>query len=117
MIGDKIRGIRKELNLTQVEFAKKLGISRSYLGDLERGRLKGTNVNMLSKLSEVTNKPIEYFLDKPASIKLYDTLDYTINMLIEKNLIDNDGKILDPNAQDMLLNILKEEIKLKLKNR
>jgi transcriptional regulator with XRE-family HTH domain len=61
MLKDKVKESRKELQLTQEEFANKLGISRSYLGDIERGRLKGNNANLISKLSDVTGKPMEYF--------------------------------------------------------
>lgn len=35
---DILRGIRQERQLSQVEFAKALGISQGYLSDLERGR-------------------------------------------------------------------------------
>jgi len=48
MFKDKIKSIRKELGYTQIDFAKILGISRSYLGDLETGRLKGSNVQLIS---------------------------------------------------------------------
>jgi transcriptional regulator with XRE-family HTH domain len=68
MLKDKVKEIRKEMELTQEEFAKNLNISRSYLGDIETGRLKGTNVKIISKLSDVTGKPIEYFLEKNAKI-------------------------------------------------
>lgn len=66
MLKDKVREIRKEMGLTQEEFAKKLNISRSYLGDIERGRLKGTNVKIITKLSDLTGKPMEHFLDRNA---------------------------------------------------
>lgn len=37
-IGDNIKQIRKEKKLTQQELAKKMGISRSYLSDVENNR-------------------------------------------------------------------------------
>ncbi|NFO40345.1 helix-turn-helix transcriptional regulator [Clostridium botulinum] len=117
MLKDKVKDIRKNLGLTQEEFAKKLGISRSYYSDIERGRLKGTNVKIISKLSDVTGKPMEYFLGKDIEVKQYDILDSALDVLIEKNIIDNDGNILDETSRNIILDILKKEIQLKIKNK
>ncbi|GAA0774394.1 helix-turn-helix domain-containing protein [Clostridium subterminale] len=117
MLKDKVKEIRKEMGLTQEEFAKKLNISRSYLGDIERGRLKGTNVKIISKLSDVTGKPMEYFLGKDVEVKQYDILDSALDLLIDKGLIDNNGDITDETSKEIILNILKKEIQLKMKNR
>jgi len=117
MLKDKVKEIRKEMGLTQEEMAKKLNISRSYLGDIERGRLKGTNVKIISKLSDVTGKPMEYFLGKDVEVKQYDILDSAIELLIEKDLIDHNGDIVDETSKEIIWNILKKEIQLKMKNR
>lgn len=37
-IGDKIRELRKEKNLSQLELARLAGISNTYLSDIEVGR-------------------------------------------------------------------------------
>ncbi|MEG0133814.1 MAG: helix-turn-helix transcriptional regulator [Clostridium sp.] len=117
MLKEKVKEIRKEMGLTQEEFAKMLNISRSYLGDIERGRLKGTNVRIISKLSDVTGKTMEYFLDKNVEVKQYDILDSAIEMLLEKNLINSDGDIIDETSREIIQNILKKEIQLKMKNK
>lgn len=117
MLKDKIKEVRKELGFTQEEFAKKLGISRSYLGDMERGRLKGTNVKIISKLSDITGKPMEYFLGKEVEIKQYDILDSAIDTLIDNGLIDENGDVIDDTSKEILWNILKKEIQLKIKTR
>lgn len=117
MLKDKVKSIRKEMGLTQEEFAKKLDISRSYLGDIERGRLKGTNVKIISKLSDITGKPMEYFMDKEVELRQYDILDSAIDMLIANNLIDNEGNITDKTSKEIIWSILKKEIQLKIKNR
>lgn len=119
MFKDKIKEIRKELHLTQEEFAKKLNISRSYLGDLERGRLKGNNAKLISRLSDVTGKPMEYFLDKSigSEIKPYDFLDAALDMLIDKNMIDENGKILSDKAKKIIDDMLEKEILLKLESK
>jgi transcriptional regulator with XRE-family HTH domain len=119
MLNDKVKSLRKEMNLTQEEFANRLGISRSYLGDIERGRLKGNNAKLISKLSDITGKPMEYFLDKDVAedIKPYQFLDAALDMLIEKNLINNEGNITSSKAQKIFDDILKKEILLKLESK
>lgn len=46
-IGDKIRILRKDKGMTQLELAKKSNISRVTLGKLERGEVVGITVKSL----------------------------------------------------------------------
>ena len=41
-VGENVKRIRTNKRLTQEEFAKEVGISRSYLGDLENDRKSPT---------------------------------------------------------------------------
>lgn len=50
-IGDNIKSLRIERNLTQEKFAKEIGISRSYLSDIENNR-KNPSSKTLESLSE-----------------------------------------------------------------
>lgn len=115
LLNDKIKLVRKELGLTQEEMAKKLSISRSYLGDLEKGRSKGSNVKILSKLAQLSGKSLEYFIDDINSIKIeqYQVLDSSIEMFYEKGYIHEDGTV-DSSIESILLEILKKEIKVKI---
>lgn len=105
------------MHLTQQEFADKLGISRGYYCDMERGRNKGTNVKVISKLSDVTGKPMEYFVDKDTELKQYDVLDSALDMLIDKGYVEDDGEINDNMAKNIIMEILKKELCLKIKSR
>ncbi|HBI6883121.1 TPA: helix-turn-helix transcriptional regulator [Clostridium perfringens] len=118
MLKDKIKKSRKEMNLTQQEFAKLLGISRGNLGDLENGKNKGGNLSLIRKLSEVTGKEISYFLDSDSefAVKQYEVLDNAINMLITKGAISKSGKV-SPKYKKILFEILEQEIALKLERR
>ena len=115
MLKDKVKESRKEMGLTQIEFAKLLGISRSNLGDLENGKNKGGNISLIKKLSEVTKKNISYFLSSDDDIKLnqYEILDNAIDMLINKGAISKSGKV-DSKYKKILFEILEQEIALKL---
>lgn len=44
-LGDRIRKLRKKHGWTQVEFAERVGIDRSFLADVERGK---RNVSVLN---------------------------------------------------------------------
>lgn len=60
-IGNRIRGLRKTMELTQVEFAEKIGITQGTLTDIERGRI-GCTVSNLLKISEITAASVNYIL-------------------------------------------------------
>ena len=60
-IGENIKRIRTNKRLTQEEFAKDVGISRSYLGDLENDR-KSPTVETLEKISSKMETTVRYLL-------------------------------------------------------
>lgn len=115
MLNNKIKELRKEMGLTQENFAKRLGVSRSTVKDLENGNNKGGNLKLLEKLCEVTGKNISFFLDNGAEIKIaqYEILDDTISMLIKNGLVDKEGKV-NEKYKKMLWDVLEQEIALKI---
>lgn len=66
-IGSKIRELRLEHNLTLKELAAKVGISLSYLSDIEKNRSM-PSVETLQGIASALYKPPSFFLD--------DTQDY-----------------------------------------
>ncbi|MDU4726455.1 helix-turn-helix transcriptional regulator [Clostridium sp.] len=114
-LSDKVKYLRKvELKMTQSEFAKLCGVSRSYISEIEQGRIVG-NLSLITKLSKVTNKPIEYFTNSSKDIKVhsYEVLDNIINSFIDNGLISEDGEM-DKDTEDFLNKTLKKEILYKL---
>lgn len=64
VIGEKVYQVRKlELNKTQEEFAEMLDISKDTVSNIERGEVIPNTLTLI-KLSEVTGKPIEFFLSR-----------------------------------------------------
>lgn len=49
-LGNKIQKLRKELGLTQEEFAEKINISRTHMGHIEQGR-KSPSLKVMEKLA------------------------------------------------------------------
>lgn len=88
-IGNNIKKVRKEKNMTQNEFASAVGISRSYLGDLENNR-KSPSADTIRKLAKNLKVSETYLLtgkDDYASI-LIDDLEEELseNESISKNI-------------------------------
>lgn len=60
-IGERIRGIRKELNLSREKFSEMIDISDVFLGQIERGE-RSLSVKTLSKIVEFTASSTDYIL-------------------------------------------------------
>jgi len=54
----KLREIRVQLNITQEELAKRVGVSRQTINYIERGRYKPT-VLLALKIAKVLNRNVE----------------------------------------------------------
>lgn len=59
-IGQKIRSLREERNLTQEELANICGISRVTLGKVEKGELGNTSVKTLDLILDILGFEIEF---------------------------------------------------------
>ena len=113
-IGNKIREARKELGLTQTEFAKKIGSTRSTVSDLEKGINKGGNFKLINNIAKVSHKPLSYFIDEDSNFQLgiYDVMDNIFNEMIERDLVDDEGNF-DGYLNEKMLEIVKATLALK----
>ncbi|BDR82589.1 helix-turn-helix domain-containing protein [Clostridium tetani] len=87
--GKRLKCLRKELGLTQSEFAKKLNMSRSNIGNIEIGiiNLSDRNINDICRIFNVNKEwletgkgPMFNTLDEDKEL-----LDFVIRTLGEKN--------------------------------
>lgn len=111
-IGENIKQIRKNKGLTQNELAKDIGISRSYLGDLEKNR-RNPSTETIEKLSKKLGVSVLYLitgektfndiihsekdaiLSKDVITNLYDPMINTKREFILKNLLAISDNITD----------------------
>lgn len=63
LLNEKIRAVRRELNLTQENIAKELNISYQLYQKYERGERK-INDDTLAKIAEAMNVSVEYIQEK-----------------------------------------------------
>ena len=71
MATTNIKRERISKNLTQLQLAKKLGVSKQTICDWEKGRSVPSYIK-LKHLSEILQKPIDYLLEQEA-----DSANYT----------------------------------------
>ncbi|MFZ5944867.1 MAG: helix-turn-helix domain-containing protein [Bacillota bacterium] len=64
IVGQNIRTLRLKSNITQVELAKLVGVSGSYIGYLERGK-KNPSLDLLTKIAEGLNVSPDMLLISP----------------------------------------------------
>lgn len=62
MLHRALRLLRTYHQLSQVELAKRLGISNSYLSEIEKGETKEPSLELLSKYAEIFKMPVSSIL-------------------------------------------------------
>ena len=86
IMGNKLRSLRKDRGISQVELATKLGISASYLNLIEHNQ-RNLTVSLLLKISEILNISLQVFSQQQESQKIaelteifkdpiYDAMDF-----------------------------------------
>ena len=78
---ERLKYLRKQAHLTQVELAGKLGIVQSSYADWERGKKKPTQENLV-KIAQILNVSVDYLVGN--SEERTDELD-NIEMLFRMN--------------------------------
>lgn len=78
---ERLKELRKQAHLTQVELASKLGIVQSSYADWERGKKKPTQDNLV-KIAQILNVSVDYLVGN--SEEKADELD-NIELLFRMN--------------------------------
>jgi len=89
---ERLKELRKQAHLTQVELASKLGIVQSSYADWERGKKKPTQDNLV-KIAQILNVSVDYLVGN--SEEKADELD-NIELLFRMNskgLTDEEKKV------------------------
>lgn len=80
VIGKRLKSARVSHNLTQTELANELGVSTGYVCQVECGD-KCFNLKRLEKVSEIFDKPINYFLGGAIGDERTEMITEIINIL------------------------------------
>ena len=74
ILGNRIRQLRKENNLTQEVLAEEIDLSYTYLGQVERG-VRGVNLHNLIKIANRFNVSLDYLLSEHLNNDISDDID------------------------------------------
>ncbi|EOU1926082.1 XRE family transcriptional regulator [Clostridium perfringens] len=109
---DKLKDFRKKNSLTQAEFAKKYGFSRTTITELESGRKKPT-LKMIEKIAKATNTKTVEWLDEKENIEIknFEGLKMVFDKLQETGDIDEEGNM-NQKAKTFIFKMVEAEIKL-----
>lgn len=104
-IGEKIKELRLDANLTQQQVANEIGISRSTLSQYENCLIEPT-ANVIAKLSKFFHVSSDYILNLEDDFghKVYDDLQNALTD--DERKILNAYRILTPSNRDMVLRML-----------
>ena len=69
-IGSKIIGLRKKLNISQSELAKRVSVSRTIIGNYERNE-NTPSVDILLKIAKVFNVSVDFLIGE-GQLSTYD---------------------------------------------
>lgn len=109
---ERLKELRKQAGLTQVELAGKLGIVQSSYADWERGKKKPTQENLV-KIAQILNVSVDYLVGN--SEEKTDELD-NIELLFRMNskgLSDGEKKVF----KKELIEFMKERREAFVRNR
>ncbi|OKP98721.1 helix-turn-helix domain-containing protein [Paenibacillus sp. P46E] len=95
-IGERIRRLRKEMNLSQEQLAERSGLHTNYVGQVERGE-KNLTLETLEKVAGGLDISLEEIFRYIGPMKQKDALSQIIELLIERSSED----------QKMALSVLK----------
>lgn len=62
-----LRWFRKQANLTQVELARRVGVTQTYISELETGKKDSPSLRLLSRIAAELGVTIPELLTKKAS--------------------------------------------------
>ncbi|MEB1806017.1 MAG: helix-turn-helix domain-containing protein [Bacillaceae bacterium] len=83
-IGERIKELRKSVDLSQKEFSKKIGISQGSLSDIEKGRNK-PSIETFIAISNQFNVTIDWIIKGDMSnIKFRNSSDIPLGQIIKK---------------------------------
>ena len=117
MLGSKVKKYREENDITQEKLGRIMGMGRTNIAQIERGKIKGT-MKFVTKMAEISHTNVSYWLDDEIEkhYNTYESLDIIADALIDNGNVKEDGKITDDDLQ-LLRTVLEKEFKLKIKRK
>lgn len=101
-IGELLKQLREDKNLTLKELAEKSGVGPSTISDIENGKAKNPRIDTLINLANALDTTVNIFLDNPDETKYKKLEEYK-----EKNqLFFSKFDKLSDNAKDKIIKMI-----------
>lgn len=108
-IGDNIKKIRKERNITQSELATKMEISQSYLSDIENGR-KNLGMATVEKIANKLGVSVAYLTSGNKMLGDLTNEEIEEQMFKMSKQISQSKSKREENIKENLFNLLKNDL-------
>ncbi|AGF54523.1 MULTISPECIES: helix-turn-helix domain-containing protein [Clostridium] len=108
MLGDKVKFLRKQMNITQQKLAETIGVSQSTIGMIE-GNKQGASNDTLIKLANVLNTTVDYLLGNSVEEITSTTSDDENEMNYDNDIrrIERARKKMDAKNKEKMMQILR----------
>lgn len=108
-LANRVKALRENLEITQMQLAKDVGVSRSMIGEIERA-VKSGSPKTISKLADYFNVSVDYLLGKT-------DIDNKENSLPEKSIVSKELKeVIESGNLEEFIKTYKKFKKLNLDN-
>ncbi|MDD3253276.1 MAG: helix-turn-helix transcriptional regulator [Lachnospiraceae bacterium] len=94
MFGEQLKTLRLAKNISQVEFAKKLGVSKQSVSNWENNNIL-PSIEMLKKIAVFFSCSTDYLLELEENRMLLETTGLTLNQLSHIQELINDLRALN----------------------
>ena len=115
--GERVREIRKELNLTLEKFGEKLGVGKTAISKIEKGENSLTD-QMLKSICREYNANYDYLMNGEG--EMFDDLPQTVldELCVQYNLDDLDRSLVEMYIEmpEQVRDYLKQEIRKRFLN-
>ena len=98
-LGEKVKLLRKRRNLKQDDLAEVLGLSRSQISNLEKGR-RTLSLKQLEKLCEYFKVDMSFFL-------MSETTDSCMGLIDKAGVLFKSKELSDSQKEDLFISIMK----------
>lgn len=122
ILANRLKNMRKERKITQIELAEQLGVAKSVIAGAETKR--GISKNLATKLAEFFNTDIDYWINEDSEkdfikeVELFETTKTVVERLVEENILTSENlDSMDDDIKELIMQSIKFDIKVALKKK
>lgn len=115
MFSERLKTLRKEAKLTQLDMAKQFGTSQPSYQAWESGK-RNPNGESLKKIAEFFNVSIDYLLGETDIKNSSELTETDIEQILTNDVISYDGKPMTEHDREILTQVIKDYFDGKLKD-